>query len=95
MSSIESYLVKLKIAYEKIIENFNYQKEDLFLLKSYTQDLLNTTLNFKANQNENLSKHNQHKLVKLLADLKRLLNAIEKEIEIQEKEEHFNSSDEI
>lgn len=90
MSSIESYLVKLKIAYEKIIDNFNNQKEDLFLLKSYTQDLHTTTLDFQANQNENLSKHNQYKLVKLLVDLKRLLNAIEKEIEIQEKEEHFN-----
>lgn len=91
MSSVESYLVKLKIAYEKIREDFNNQKEDFFLLKSYAQDLLTTTSNYKMNENIEFSKHNQIKLVKLIADIRNLINAIEHEIEIQTKEEHFSS----
>ena len=88
MSSVESYLVKLKIAYEKIREDFNNQKEDLFLLKSYAQDLLNSVYDLKSD--EDLSKYSRQKLLKLTVNLNNLINSIEHEIGIQQKEEHFN-----
>ncbi len=92
MSSFENCMANLKIAYQAIKNDFDNQKHDLFLLKTHAQELLNTISDFKENPNDDLSKYAHQKLIKLILDTKQLIKSIDHEIEIQAKEEYFNSN---
>lgn len=85
-------IVYLQALYRTIQSDFEKQNVDLYFLKSRANALLTDTSNFKMNENINFSRFDQEELVKLLADIRKLISAIKKEIEIQENEEFFNSN---
>ena len=92
MREVEEQIVALQGCYNTMKKDFKEQKYDLHYLKSSASELLNITSNFKMNENLAFSRFDQEELVKLLADIRNLINAIEKEIEIQTKEEFYTSN---
>ena len=92
MNTSEESINHLKNSYQMLKDDFNNQKHDLFLLKVHVQDLLITTSNFKMNENIDFSRNQQQELINLIANIRNLISAIEKEIEIQTKEEFLISN---
>ena len=92
MNTVEENIDYLRSCYQNLKDKFNSQKHDLFLLKVHVHDLQTITSNFKMNENINFSNNHQQELVNLLANIRNLISSIEKEIEIQTKEEYFQSS---
>ena len=92
MNTSEESINHLKNSYQMLKDDFNNQKHDSFLLKFHVQDLLITTSNFKMNENIDFSRNQQQELINLIANIRNLISAIEKEIEIQTKEEFLISN---
>ena len=92
MNIVEENLEYLRNIYQTLKNDFENQKHDLYFLKSHAYALLTETSNFKMNETISFSNHQQQELVNLLAKIRNLIISIEKEIEIQSKEEYFNSN---
>ena len=92
MREVEEQIVTFQVCYNAIKNNFTQQKYDLHYLKIKASNLLYATSNFKMNENITFSRFDQEELVKLLADIRKLISAIEKEIEIQSKEDYYRTN---
>ena len=73
-------------------DDFYNQRVDLYLLKKAASNLLYATSNFKMNENFAFSRFDQEELVELLTEIKKLIGAIEKGIEIPTKEKYYSSN---
>ncbi len=93
MSEVAEQIVSFQAIYRTIKNDFDNQSIDLYLLKKAASDLLYSTSEFKMNDTLTCSRFDKEELVKLLADIKKLICAIEKEIELQIKEEYYSSNE--
>ncbi len=92
MNTVEENIENLKSFYQTLKSDFSNQKHDLYFLKDVANNLLLAVSNHKMDETISFRKHQQQELIKLLANIRNLINSIEKEIEIQTKEEYFQSS---
>ncbi len=91
MIEIEEQMITFQTCYNTLRKDFEEQKYDLHLIKSHANTLLDEVSNFKINKNLIFTKVNQEELVKLLSKIKNLIHAIDKELDMQAKEEYYTS----
>ena len=85
-------IVAFQGCYRTIKRDFEKQNYDLYLLKTHANTLLDNASKLKTSENLDWSRLDQEELNNLIANIRKLIRTIEKEIEIQTNEEYYSSN---
>ena len=92
MNDFGEILIDLRTTCSILNKEFQYEKCDIFYLKTSAETLLTLALDYRDKKDEYIDRFDLKELNSIISDIKQLIKAVEKEIEIQNKEEYFNSN---
>ena len=92
MNDFGEILIDLRTTCSILNKEFQYEKCDIFYLKNSAETLLKLALDYRDSKDEYVDRFDLEELNSIISDTKKLIKTIEKEIEIQTKEEYFNSN---
>ena len=95
MNDFGEILINLQTKLTSLKKEFEQEKRDIFYLETLTEELLTSALNYRDKNDEFIDRYDLKDLNNIISETKNLINAIKKDIKIQNNAEYFNSINNI